>query len=170
MDQIAFTQIFPFGPFLRLAYYRYFSRPVMLIVMLTLVANLGVLTVGWIDPGVSDPPEVPFFVLLALVVLLPSLVYINTRNIYDSYYFLQDALDYRFSDEGFEVAGAYFSLRMAWAGVYQVREYRDWLLIYTSRYTAYHLYRPALEDPSQWEILKSIVRSKPELSQRLRKT
>lgn len=168
MDKISFTQIIPFGPYLRLAFYRYFSRPMIMVLMAVCLVNLAFILYTWSRAEVADVSFGPFAILLLLMVLLPLILYLNTRAAFDSSHLLQEPLTYHVSDEAVTVEGDGFYYRTAWEHFYLVRESASWLVLYLSRFTAYYVYKPALENPSDWEILRAIVRSKPTLDQRLR--
>lgn len=170
MDKISFTQDVPFGPYLRLAFYRYFTRPLIIVLMAVCGANLTYILYTWAQESVPDVAAGPFGILLMLVVLLPLILYLNTRAAFESSHLLQGPVVYSFSDEGVWLEGEGFSYYTAWEHFYLVREYPQWLVLYTSRFSAYHVYKPALEDPSDWAILRAIIRGKPDLNHKLRES
>ncbi|RMG67906.1 MAG: hypothetical protein D6722_12460 [Bacteroidetes bacterium] len=168
MDKVHFSQVVPFGPYLRLAFYRYFSRPLIIVLMAVCGLNLGYILYSWVREGGANLSMGPFGILLMLMVLLPLILYLNTRAAYDSSHLLQEEVSVQVSDEGVAIEGEGFSYATAWEHMYEVREFASWLVLYTSRFSAYYIYKPALPDPSDWEILRAIIRSKPDLNYKLK--
>lgn len=167
MERLRFSQEIDFGPLLRLAYFRYFSRPTILLVYAVGLVNLAMIISSWYDAQVPDMDPLPFWIMCAIFLLLPIMVYVNTRSLYDTTAAFQEVATYEVSGEGIAVEGGTFALRYQWEAVHQVRETRGWLLIYLNRYYPLYLQREAL-DPTDWEILRAIVRGVPELDARLR--
>ncbi len=72
---------------------------------------------------------------------------------------IQGEITYEFSDNGVHVTGDLFETKYKWGAIYMVEEFKEWLLIYTSRQTAIHLYKPDFEQSTDLPILKNIVNS-----------
>ncbi len=164
MDQISFIQQYEFGPFLKLAFYRYFSRPLLLI----LYAFWLLFTL------VSIFQENPFFSTnslifsVAFLVLLPWALYRNTKALFLQHYMFQDEVKFTLTDKQISLKGSGFESQLDWDLIHYVKEYPGWIMIFPSRNNAYYLHRSQV-DPMDWEILRSIVKGRTEISSRLRK-
>ncbi len=168
MENLRFSQEIPFLPLLSLAYYRYFSRPTILLVYAVGLLNLGMIFSSWSDQAIPDMDQLPFWIMLTIFVLLPLMVYLNTRTLYDTTQMFQEPVKYEVSGEGIALTGETFAMRYEWEAIYEVREYRYWMVIFLSRYQTVYLQREALDD-TDWEILRAIVRNVPDMDVRLRR-
>lgn len=165
MDTIIITQALEFTPFLRLSYYRYFARPLILVLYAVVALNVSLFALNdSMGSGLG-----PGLFMVFVFILLPLVVYLNARTAFQTSHSLRQEQTYTISPDTLEVESELSYTRLSWELVYMVQEYKDWMVIFTSRYSAFYLYKPAFEDLSQWDILKSIIRSKPDIRQKLRK-
>jgi len=153
MEQLSFNQTIPFGPLLGLAYKRYFSRPVIWVVYAVGMFNLIMLL-----SGEDGTPNTSLVMIMAMIlVVLPLFVYLNTRALYTTSSFFEEEMEIEVNGKHIQVQNEVMSLTYKWEGIYQIREYRNWIMIYTNRFTALYLYRPAV-DQTDWAILRAILR------------
>lgn len=165
MDTIVITQTLDFVPFLRLSYYRYFARPLILLLYAVVLVNVGLFIAG----GSLGEGFGPILFIVFVFILLPLVVYLNARTAFQTSHVLQQEQTYTLTPDTLEVESELSYTKLSWELVYMVQEYKEWMVIFTSRYSAFYLYKPAFEDPSEWDILRSIIRSKPDIRQKLRK-
>jgi hypothetical protein len=85
MERIRFSQTIDFGPLLSLSYHRYFTRPTILMVYGVGLLNLLMIFSSWYDARIPDMEQLPFWIMLSIFVLLPLMVYVNTRSLYPTF-------------------------------------------------------------------------------------
>jgi len=110
----------------RLLFYLTYSTPVFIFALfLTVSLLLFYLTTGngsWI-----------VFFLLIFNALVPISIYRNANANYRSTKALHEPVTYDFSDESFTASGPSFNTTMQWRSLYQVKELKNWFLLYTSK-------------------------------------
>ncbi|MEO0897746.1 MAG: hypothetical protein AAFY71_15175 [Bacteroidota bacterium] len=165
MDQITFTQEYEFNALLKLSLYRYFSRPILIILYafwaVFIFYNL------FLDDSMFD--SVSLFIFLGLMLLLPWAIYKNTAALFRQHYFFKDEITFTISDEEVKVEGEGFATSISWEHIHTAREYPNWILLFPSRNSAYYIYKPQV-DPMDWEILKSVIKGRTEMFSSLRKS
>lgn len=164
MDQITFEQDYPFKPFVLLALYRYFTRPVW-IMMYAIWLFFLVMSLTYTKEVI---PDVTIFFFCAFLLVLPLMIVLGTRNLFRSHYMFSDELSFTITDKEIKVSGTHFDSRMDWEVISHVQEYKNWMMIFVSRQHAYYIYKPQV-DPMDWQILKSIVGGREDITAKLRK-
>lgn len=167
MENLRFSQELAFSRLLAFAYLRYFSRPAILLIYGAGLLNLGIILFSWYNRGTADTDWMPFWIMLMVFVVLPVMVYLSTRNLYDGNEMFQEEAHYDISGEGIRVEGEHFHVFFQWEGVYRVREYRQWMMISLTSVYAVYIDRHLL-DETDWAILRALLRSIPELDVTLR--
>lgn len=169
MDKITLYQELRFGPFLRLHAYRYFSRPLIILLYLAGGFNVFVILTNWNQAQAETLSLGPFWVMLIIFVALPTVLYVNTASLFYSSNLLKEANTFEVSDQGVRITGQHYEAQFGWKAFFEIKEYPHWMLFYTSRHSALYLHKGSFENLSDWYILRSLIRSQPALRHRLRK-
>ncbi|MEM6803294.1 MAG: YcxB family protein [Bacteroidota bacterium] len=165
MDKISVSQSLSQDEFVRYSLYRYFKRPLILF-LYTFIFILAVAL--FLSGGISEA-SATLLPLLAVMALLPIFIYLSARSIYKSSYAIQSTVHYEFSDTEIRASAEKFSFNQSWDLVYRVEESKSWFMIFTNRVNAIYLKKESFEDVADLEVLKSLIRSKSHIKQKLRK-
>lgn len=165
MDKINVSQSLSQEEFIRYSLYRYFKRPlILLLYALIFILLLFLLLNG----GLADVSST-LLPLLIVMALLPLFLYLSARSVYKSSYAIQSTVHYEFSDSEIRATAEKFTYTQSWDLVYKVEESKSWFMIFTNRINAIYLKKESFEDIADLEVLKSLIRGKSHIKQKLRK-
>ena len=165
MDKISVSQSLSQEEFVRYSLYRYFKRPLILL-LYTLIFIVTIFL--FFSGGISDA-TITLLPLLIVMALLPLFLYLSARSIYRSSYAIQSTVFYEFSDTEIRARAEKFTYTQSWDLVYKVEESKSWFMIFTNRINAIYLKKENFEDIADLEVLKSLIRAKSHIKQKLRK-
>lgn len=103
-----------------------------------------------------------------LFVLMPAVMYFQTKRYYKTNKYLKESIVYTFTKEAIDIEGETFSSKLAWRGLYKIEEISDWLLIYTDKYIAIRILKNNFKSQEDLQELKEIIKNQP-VNQKLKK-
>ncbi|WNJ16875.1 YcxB family protein [Pontibacter sp. G13] len=166
MDKINIIQQLDQKNYVWFAVGTFLKRPIFLIFLLAAVYG-GKEIFTQIIAG--EFPDSPFLGLIIGYFVLLLVYGLAAKSTFEQNPFFHQENQLQISESGIRIETEGAMMEFAWDQVVRVREFRNWISIQVTRANAILIYRPDLEDESNWEILKSIVRGQPGLQQKLRK-
>ena len=167
MDKISVSQSLNQEEFVRFSFMRYFRRPVILIIYTLFILFAAFLTYWELQR--TDPDLSFLYPFLGLLIALPLVVFYSARSIFKSSYAIREPVTYEFSDDWISAKAEKYDFRQSWDLIYKVEETKHWFLLFTNRLNGIYLKKESFEDEADMEVLKSLIRSKSHILQKLKK-
>lgn len=167
MDKISVSQSLSQEEFVRFSFLRYFRRPVILIIYSLFI--LFAAFMAYVEFQGSDPDLSFIFPFLGILILLPLVVFYSARSVFKTSHAIREPVTYEFSDEWVSAKAEKYDFRQSWDLIYKVEETKNWFLIFTNRINAIYLKKESFEDEADMEVLKSLIRGKSHILQKLKK-
>jgi hypothetical protein len=145
-----------FLDYLKLMYkfsYRKISSIVTLFCgILLLISGIYDLITGELQ---ANLPYLNLFLGMAIVFLIPILIYISTKKNYNTHKILKKEVIYEFSEDTMKISGEGFSSEVELSKVFKIWELKDWFIIYQNRQIANFLPKKTMT-PDQTKMLRFI--------------
>lgn len=155
MEPIKIETKIEFKPFLKLQYWLFYKKPAILIFSFFAL----ILLIFGIMSFVMSETEDIFTFSIAFgffgLVYLPYVVWRSSRRAYKTNKNLQERMTYIFDQDEMHVNGESFKSSVSLKSIYQLKESREWLLLYQSK-TSFNIIPKSSMTDEQIKTIKSL--------------
>jgi|GEM_PF-4645645 len=160
----------PKKQFILFSYYQFYTKPLILlahiIIVVTLAANVYLYLQGEPQPNFARNT---FLVVAVTAILLPYSLYSQFLRKYKKNPLLHGITNYEFSTSKVKMKNSQSGENsMGWEKLYQVKEYKSWILLYIDKYTAAYIPKGSFQSDQQVEQFKQLVNNKKNLKKSLK--
>ena len=97
-------------------------------------------------------------IMLALLIISPLLIYINSKRMYKSNLRLSEPIEYQFEGDYLSTKGESFNAQLSWSKFYKVKKTKNYLILWQSAQSANIIPRRDIWD-SELDKLKAILQT-----------
>jgi hypothetical protein len=160
----------PKKQFVLFSYYQFYTKPLILlahiIITITLVANVIMYLQGEPQPNFARNT---YLVIAVTAILLPYSLYSQFIRKYKKNPLLFGNTNYEFSTSKVKMKNSSGGENsMGWEKLHKVKEYKNWFLLYTDKYTAAYIPKKSFQSDEQVQQFRQLVNSKQKLKKSLK--
>jgi hypothetical protein len=84
-------------------------------------------------------PAIQLFIGLGIIIVIPLSIIFSTKNVLKNNKFISQRITYNFDPITIKLFGETFDMTFLWSDLYKIKFLKNWILLYTSKTSAYFI-------------------------------